>query len=333
MGPIQLSICMPTYNFGEFIGETLDSIIKQSTPDIEIVVVDGASTDNTINIVRSFQEHFSRLTYHRLDKKGGIDKDLDKTVELARGDYCWLMSSDDVLKPGAMRRVLDEIKLGCDIYLCNRTECDRKLNPERNRLWLSKGFEDQVFNLSKRSDLENYLNASQSIGALFSYMSSIIFCRKKWNEIEYNNSFSGSHYAHVFRLFSMAINNCSMKYIKDPLILCRGGNDSFLDKGFLNRFLIDIDGYHLLAVKLFPDDAKVQGFFKSVMRHEHIWFMLASLKNKIDRVEIWNELERKLIDYGYSSNQLYFARTVGSSPIIMSVARHIRKIIKKFSIF
>lgn len=40
----RLSICIPTYNFGEFIGETLDSIVCQATDETEIVIVDGAST-------------------------------------------------------------------------------------------------------------------------------------------------------------------------------------------------------------------------------------------------------------------------------------------------
>jgi abequosyltransferase len=50
-----------------------------------------------------FQKLFPWITYHRLDKKGGIDKDMTKTVELARGDYCWLLSSDDAIKPGAIQ--------------------------------------------------------------------------------------------------------------------------------------------------------------------------------------------------------------------------------------
>ena len=55
MDDIRLSICIPTYNFGEFIGATLQSIIKQATDEVEIVVVDGASTDNTAEVVRAFQ--------------------------------------------------------------------------------------------------------------------------------------------------------------------------------------------------------------------------------------------------------------------------------------
>lgn len=53
MGNIRLSICMPTYNFGKFIGETLESIMKQIPDGVEIVVLDGGSTDNTCDVVKS----------------------------------------------------------------------------------------------------------------------------------------------------------------------------------------------------------------------------------------------------------------------------------------
>ena len=49
-----LSICIATYNRANFIGETLDSIILQLTEDVEVVIVDGASTDNTREVVESY---------------------------------------------------------------------------------------------------------------------------------------------------------------------------------------------------------------------------------------------------------------------------------------
>ncbi len=54
---------MPTYNFGRFIGETLNSIIPQLTDQIEIIIVDGASTDNTADVVRSFQKNYPQIQY------------------------------------------------------------------------------------------------------------------------------------------------------------------------------------------------------------------------------------------------------------------------------
>ncbi len=161
---MRLSFCIPTYSFGEFIGETLESIITQAGDEVEIVVGDGASTDNTEEVVRSYQSSSPKLFYYKFGKKGGVDLDLAKTVELSRGDYCWLMSSDDVLKPGAIQRVLNEIKLGQDVYLCNRTVCDRDLRPKRySKLWLSNRITDRVFYFSNKSYLLDYLTGEKTV--------------------------------------------------------------------------------------------------------------------------------------------------------------------------
>jgi len=93
----KLSICIPTYNRADYIGETLSSIISQSGDDIEIVIVDGASTDNTEGVVNEFQGRFENIHYHREKKNNGVDADLAKSVALAQGEYCWLMLSEFVM--------------------------------------------------------------------------------------------------------------------------------------------------------------------------------------------------------------------------------------------
>ncbi len=326
----RLSICIPTYNFAEFIGETLQSILRQSADDVEVVVLDSGSTDATPEIVRSFQRDFPALRYYRRDKKGGIDRDLAETISLARGAYCWLMSSDDTLVPGAIATVLDEIRRGHDIYLCNRVECDRDLVPVKDRPWFPRRVGDSEFDLSVRSDLLAYLDAAQSIGALFSYISSIVVRRSRWEQAGYEEALSGTNYAHVFRLFSIARFGGQLKYLSKPLVLCRGDNDSFRDKGQLNRFLIDLDGYQRLASRLFPGDKAAEHAFKSVMRREHAWFMLASLKSRVGSDRDWKGCEEKLSSYGYSGTQLRVIRVLGASGPLLSAAQHLRRTLEGF---
>jgi len=326
MSNVRLSFCIPSYNFGEFIGETLESIIGQENDGVEIIVGDGASTDNTAEVVRRYEAHFPRLTYQNFGKKGGVDLDLSKTVELATGDYCWLMSSDDVLKPGAIQRVSNEIKLGHGVYLLNRTICDRRLRPIKGKkLWLASGTTDRVYHLSDKCELLTYLNAAKSIGALFSYVSSIVVQRNKWNEVGYDDRFTGSNFAHVFRLFSiLKERGSSLKYIRESCILCRGDNDSFLDRGIGSRFRIDFDGYWLLAETLFLD-AQIRNAFKAVMRREHRWYTLPRLKSEIDDDRAWIEQQDMLLRYGYRSRELHLINLLGSSKLLVRLLRSVKK--------
>ena len=248
----KLSICIPTYNRAAYIGETLASIISQSGDDIEIVIVDGASTDNTEDVVNEFQGRFENIHYHREKQNNGVDADLAKSVSLAQGEYCWLMSSDDILAAGAIQRILTEIKEGMEIYLCNISACTKDMIPVRDLSWFSPKIADRVFDFSRKEASIEYLVEAKSIGALFSYMPAVIVRRTDWMSVNGAEEFFGSCYAHVFTLFSIIQKKCKLKYINlPPLVLTRFGNDSFSQKGFVNRLLIDFDGYIRISDKLF----------------------------------------------------------------------------------
>jgi abequosyltransferase len=119
---LKLSICIPTFNRAKFIEETLESILPQMTDDCEVVVLDGASTDNTAQVVAGCAQHCDRLRYVRQERNNGFDRDLDRVVELASGEYCWLMADDDLLKPGAVAAVLKTLGQDPSLVIVN-VEC------------------------------------------------------------------------------------------------------------------------------------------------------------------------------------------------------------------
>jgi glycosyltransferase involved in cell wall biosynthesis len=100
---------MTTFNQATLIGATLETIITQVTSDCEIVILDGASSDDTERVVSVYAQRCENLRYIKQVTNGGPDCDLDRTVELARGKYCWLMCSDDLMKPGAVAAVLPRL--------------------------------------------------------------------------------------------------------------------------------------------------------------------------------------------------------------------------------
>ena len=107
----KLSICIPTRNREVYLIECLDNILSQGIDDLEIVIVDGASTDNTKTVVKRYENKFANLTYFRRDECIGVDKDILQAIQISKGEYCWLMSDDDLLEQGALKHVLDCIYL------------------------------------------------------------------------------------------------------------------------------------------------------------------------------------------------------------------------------
>lgn len=94
-----VSIIMPAYNCGDFIGTTLDSVINQSYKNWEVIVVDDCSTDNTADVVQEYIKKDNRIKYHKLEKNSGAAVARNKAVDLAAGKYMAFLDSDDVWFP------------------------------------------------------------------------------------------------------------------------------------------------------------------------------------------------------------------------------------------
>jgi len=326
---IRLSICIPTYNFGQYIGETLDSVISQADESVEIIIVDGASTDNTEAVVREYMPRFSGLRYHRNETNGGLDLDLAKTVELATGKYCWLLSSDDVLQVGALKRMLAEIEGGDSIYLCNRTEADLNMKPLYDRFWLSKRIQDKVFTFTNPEEWINYLGEARSLAGVFAYMSAIVFRRDDWFASGYDSRLLGSNYAHVFPLLQILKNGGTLKYLRNPLISCRTGNDSFLGEGIVKRYLIDINGYRSLAEYVFDDSHAVKRAFLGVLKREHPIYMWFRVRGRIKDLDHWVSIERVLLEIGYNKWVIRLIGWLGKSTIFVKSVRFCNRLVRR----
>lgn len=110
MDKLLISIIIPTLNQGKFIGITLQSIIDQNYPDIEIIVMDGGSTDSTVKTIKDFESKIKRLDkriqFSWVSKK---DKGQSNAINLgwkkAKGDILCYLNSDDYLLPGCLNEV------------------------------------------------------------------------------------------------------------------------------------------------------------------------------------------------------------------------------------
>lgn len=323
----RFSFCIPTYNTGKYIGAALASIAAQRDDNVEIVIADGASTDDTPAIVETWRARIPHLVYLRGEQNLGVDRDLARAVDAATGTHCWLMSADDAIRPGALATMRDALA-HADVALCNRTLCDLELKPTADQRWLADTG-SKTFDLAQRDDLVAYLARSRSIGALFSFCSAVAFSKDAWRAGVDDDAVVGCNFAHVHRLFSSLLRSTDgharLRYVDEPLVLCRGDNDSFAARGKLRRFLIDIDGYLLIGNKLFPrgSDAGARAAFLAVMQHEHPWWRLAGPRG--DAGEAWGALREKLALFGYPAPLLAAAGALGERPALLALARRLRR--------
>jgi glycosyltransferase involved in cell wall biosynthesis len=94
-----VSIITPSYNQVRFIEATLRSVLEQDYPNIEYLVVDGASTDNSVEIIRKYA---GKITWWVSEKDSGQSEAINKGLRRARGEFVGWLNSDDVYLPGAV---------------------------------------------------------------------------------------------------------------------------------------------------------------------------------------------------------------------------------------
>ena len=101
MNPPKVSVIIPVYNTEEYIGETLNSIINQTLKDIEIIVINDGSTDNSLRIINEYAQRDSRITVFTQANQG-LSLTRNKGIIEARGEYIYFMDSDDLLENDAL---------------------------------------------------------------------------------------------------------------------------------------------------------------------------------------------------------------------------------------
>lgn len=96
-----VSVCIPTYRGADTIRATLESVLQQDYPSLEVWVIDDQSPDNTAEVVKALDD--PRVHYVRNERNLGAQGNWDRCLELASGKYYKLLPHDDLLEPGSLR--------------------------------------------------------------------------------------------------------------------------------------------------------------------------------------------------------------------------------------
>lgn len=101
-----VSIVTPSFNQGRFIARTIDSVLAQTYPNVEHLVVDGGSTDGTVDVLRSYGDSVRWIS----EPDSGQSEAINKGLRAVQGEIVGYLNSDDVLLPHAIERVVDHFR-------------------------------------------------------------------------------------------------------------------------------------------------------------------------------------------------------------------------------
>lgn len=108
----KISIITPSFNQAKFIKKTIDSVLAQDYPNLEYIIVDGGSTDGTLEVLQEFK---GMLYWHSRKDKGQTDA-INQGINKATGEIMGYLNSDDLLTPGTLHKVAEFFRTHPDYY-------------------------------------------------------------------------------------------------------------------------------------------------------------------------------------------------------------------------
>ena len=129
---MKVSIITVCYNSEQYIRSTMESVLAQDYSDIEYIVVDGSSTDTTIDIVKAYEPLFYGRMKWISEKDNGIYDAMNKGIAMASGDIIGILNSDDLFaSPDSVEKIIsvfDEKGVDCmyaDLYYVSQSDTDK----------------------------------------------------------------------------------------------------------------------------------------------------------------------------------------------------------------
>jgi len=176
----RITVVTPSLNQAAFIEETLRSVLDQQYPNLEYIVIDGGSTDGTVDIIRRYE---SRITYWVSESDSGQADAINKGFTAGTGEICAFLNSDDVYEPGALERVAADFGhgdgRGWHAYPVQNFSADGLLD-----LRLPAGGGDSPANatLEERNRIANEL-MSWVAGRTALHQPGVFWRREQWDEV------------------------------------------------------------------------------------------------------------------------------------------------------
>jgi hypothetical protein len=215
-----VSFIVASYNYERYVGTTLSSILAQTMPDFEVVVVDDCSQDGSVAAIRSFDD--PRIKLHVNERNIGLIRTYNKAVDLARGDYINYVDADDWVEPNKLELQLGYFRAnpGVDLVPTYAKFFDAQSRPHANA-----AYHEALIN--QPHDLND---VAAWIGAHKVHSCSVLLRRSVFERIGLRDETMTTASDYEFWARANA-RGCRFGIVETPLLCCRlhGDNASCLD--------------------------------------------------------------------------------------------------------
>ena len=137
---MKISIITATYNSEKTLKNTLESVLKQTYTNYEHIIIDGDSKDNTMEIVKQYEEKYQGKLRYISEKDSGIYDAMNKGIKMATGDIIGILNSDDIYaNENVLEKIAEKFKqTNCDGTYANLIFMDEETMSKPKRIWKEK---------------------------------------------------------------------------------------------------------------------------------------------------------------------------------------------------
>ncbi len=209
----RFSICIPAYNRAKYLPPLLDSIVTQDFNDYDIIVSEDCSPEREEikRIISEYQRQYGdkKIHYFESERNLGYDGNLRQLIRLARGRYCFFMGNDDLLCPGALRRVDDELNKFRNVGIVLRSYG-----------WFNEEGVEQVVHYCPSDKLfkageEAIVFAYRRVGVIAGF----VVNREKAKKFD-TDQYDGTLFYQMYLTFNV-LRDMDALYINEQIVLCR----------------------------------------------------------------------------------------------------------------
>lgn len=205
---MKISICIPQYNRIEYLKISLEKISVQKGVDLEVVISDDASTDDTAKQISSLQKKYPfPLHYFRFEENQGYDRNLRNSLEIATGEYCFVLGNDDTLSDeNALNRLVNFLIQNNkpDVGFCNSADyldnTDVQVRAKRT----------EIIGSGPKVGLKYYSS--------FSFVAGLIYKKSAFESVN-TTKLDGSIYVQIYLATLIIIRGGKLFTYKEPLVL------------------------------------------------------------------------------------------------------------------
>lgn len=297
-----VSVIIPAYNAEKFIGRSLDSVIKQTYPAIEIIIIDDGSSDNTATICRDYMNRYEYIRYIR-KQNGGVSSARNEGINAASGFYICFLDSDDTYEPDFISTLTSKIAQdNRDFAYC----LFRKIHSDSH-------ITQSVCYDSTDTVITDFLN--------FDYFDICCLMLKKSFIEEQNIFFDTSMVVGEDVLFILeCLNKGSFSYIRDYLYNYIYHNESLMNKKWKKEdYISDLDAWKKILSYIGdtynkPDKTLVFNKIRAKilsLQIQFMWNMLAT--------GLYPDLKSYIKDFSYHKSDFALIKKPGKNKFRLSI--------------